>query len=44
MSNAIEATTVNVAWMEDNYDFIVNWLKEKGYTSDLASLQRRPEL
>ncbi|XP_042215813.1 aminopeptidase N-like isoform X2 [Homarus americanus] len=38
VSQAVEATKINLAWMEDNRDFIVDWLKEQGFSSNLSDL------
>ncbi|XP_064118220.1 aminopeptidase N-like isoform X2 [Macrobrachium nipponense] len=36
VEQAIETTKVNIAWMEDNYEGIVHWLREQGFSSDLS--------
>ncbi|KAG7172390.1 Aminopeptidase N-like 5, partial [Homarus americanus] len=33
----IERTRINIAWMNGNYDVIVNWLDENGYSTKLSS-------
>ncbi|KAK8402067.1 hypothetical protein O3P69_001275 [Scylla paramamosain] len=38
VQQAVEATRINVAWMNKNRMFIVDWLAGHGYTSNLDSL------
>nr|XP_045584294.1 uncharacterized protein LOC123746672 [Procambarus clarkii] len=39
IDQAIERTANNIAWMSNNYDVIVQWLDDQGFSSQLA---RRP--
>lgn len=38
VQQAVEATTINVAWMNNNRKFIVDWLAAHGHASDLQSI------
>ncbi|MPC46831.1 Aminopeptidase N [Portunus trituberculatus] len=38
VQQAVEATTINVVWMNNNRRFIVDWLARHGYTSELNTL------
>ncbi|KAK7075270.1 hypothetical protein SK128_014550 [Halocaridina rubra] len=37
VTQALEATRLNMAWMKDNYDTIVHWLKSHEYSSELLA-------
>lgn len=37
VEQSIERTRNNIAWMEANYDNIVEWLRQQGYPSKLPS-------
>ncbi|XP_042215803.1 aminopeptidase N-like isoform X2 [Homarus americanus] len=39
----IERTKNNMAWMDANYQTIVNWLEQKGYSSKLRSVWVEPQ-
>lgn len=36
VTQAVESTRLNIAWMKNNYEDIVHWLKERGFSSDLS--------
>ncbi|XP_068248686.1 aminopeptidase N-like isoform X2 [Palaemon carinicauda] len=36
VEQAIETTRLNIAWMDNNYEHIVNWLRTQGFSSDLV--------
>ncbi|KAK3860173.1 hypothetical protein Pcinc_033761 [Petrolisthes cinctipes] len=37
VQQVIERTKVNIAWMDTNYDLIVDWLNTNGYTTTLTN-------
>ncbi|XP_045589793.2 aminopeptidase N isoform X1 [Procambarus clarkii] len=37
-TQALEATRINVAWRETNRDTIVDWLRQKGFSSHLSDI------